>query len=195
MLVSIRDSAVKSYDANLYVLIFPFWSCSSVCDTCCSMLGAWNMWTWEMRNHEHEGQSCAHIQMCVRPWLCQCAQHDSWVLRQPLYVSLQILSEPIEITKLHVNFELNNHSEISWKLRSIWHGGDLHAGEINGGCQNLNLTLPGLSSPPPPSPPSTPADQTANAGRTFSPEPSPQSEASSSTSAGHSHSAPNQTFN
>lgn len=36
--------------------------------------------------------------------------------------------------------------------------------EINGGCQNLNLTLPGLSSPPPPSPPTTPADQTANAG-------------------------------
>jgi hypothetical protein len=36
--------------------------------------------------------------------------------------------------------------------------------EINGSCQNLNITLPGLGSPPPP-PPSPPAEnQTANAG-------------------------------
>lgn len=35
--------------------------------------------------------------------------------------------------------------------------------ELNGGCQNLNMTIPGLSSPPPPGAP-TSANQTANAG-------------------------------
>ncbi|KAG0629485.1 hypothetical protein M758_1G107700 [Ceratodon purpureus] len=61
--------------------------------------------------------------------------------------------------------------------------------EINGGCQNLNLTLPGLNSPPPPSPVTTPADQTANAGTRISPEPPPQ--AVPSTSAGHYLPVPN----
>jgi hypothetical protein len=36
------------------------------------------------------------------------------------------------------------------------------AGELNGGCQDLNITLPGLSSPPPPGAPTTPGNQGAN---------------------------------
>ncbi|KAG0619277.1 hypothetical protein M758_4G128300 [Ceratodon purpureus] len=36
--------------------------------------------------------------------------------------------------------------------------------ELNGGCENLNITLPGLSSPPPPGAPTTATNQTANAG-------------------------------
>lgn len=36
--------------------------------------------------------------------------------------------------------------------------------EINGSCQNLNLTLPGLNSPPPPSPPAAQNQTAANAG-------------------------------